>query len=138
MTARVLIVEDEMMVALEMEAVIEDLGFEPIGIAADALTARRLADHKPDVALVDLVLRDGLTGPDVGRDLVDRGIQVVFVTANPQMVGRGIPGALGVVEKPVDDNAIALILSFAIAKREGRQAMPPPGFKPFSGDFASR
>jgi CheY-like chemotaxis protein len=138
MTARILIVEDEMIVAMEMEAVIEDLGFEPIGIAADQRQARELAELKPDLALVDLNLRDGMTGPQIGRDLAARGIQVVFVTANPRSVALGVPGALGVVEKPVDDGTIASIIAFAIAKREGRNVMPPPGFVSFSGDLAAR
>lgn len=138
MTARILIVEDEMMVAMDMEAIIEDLGFEPIGIAADSREARKLAELQPDVALVDLNLRDGLTGPAVGRDLALRGVQVVFVTANPRMVFDGIQGALGVVEKPVDDGTIASIISFAIARRDGEHIVPPPGFTPFSGDVASR
>ena len=139
MTARILIVEDEMMVAMDMEAVIEDLGFKAVGIAADSTEALALADRQPDVALVDLHLRDGLTGPDVGRELVKRGIQVVFVTANPRIVASGIPGALGVVEKPCDDGTIASIISFAIGQRKGETVMPPPGFYAFgSGNHASR
>lgn len=137
MTARILIVEDEMMVAMEMEAVIDDLGFEPVGIAVDSAQALALADKQPDVALVDLHLRDGLTGPDLGRRLADRGIQVVFVTANPRIVVRGIPGALGVVEKPCDNGTIASIIAFALGQRSGAGMMPPPGFHAFaSGDRA--
>lgn len=138
MTARVLIVEDEMLVAMDMEAVIEDLGFEPIGIAADSREARKLGALQPDVALVDLNLRDGLTGPEVGRHLARLGIQVVFVTANSGIVANGVPGALGVCEKPVDDGTLSSILAFAIAKRSGKNMMPPLGFVTFSGDIASR
>lgn len=138
MTARILIVEDEMMVAMEMEAIIEDLGFDAVGIAADRREALALAKLQPDVALVDLNLRDGLTGPDIGRALVAQGTQVVFVTANPRVVSSGVPGALGVCEKPIDDGTIASILGFAIAKREGRNVMPPPGFIAFSGDVSPR
>lgn len=139
MTARILIVEDEMMVAMDMEAIIEELGFEPVGIAADSAEALALADSQPDVALVDLHLRDGLTGPEVGRELADRGIQVVFVTANPRIVANGIPGALGVVEKPCNDGTIASIISFAIGQRTGKAVMPPPGFHAFaSGNHAPR
>lgn len=138
MTAKILIVEDEMMVAMDMEAAIEDLGFEPVGIAADSIEALALADKKPDLALVDLHLRDGLTGPEVGRELVNRGIQVVFVTANPRIVAGGIPGALGVAEKPCDEGKIASIISFAIGRRNGKAVMPPHGFYAFaSGDLAS-
>lgn len=133
MVARVLIVEDEMLVAMEMEALIEDLGFQTVGIAADRREAGQLAEQRPDVALVDLNLRDGLTGPSIGRDLAARGVQVVFVTANPRDLRGGVAGTLGVCEKPVDDGTIASVLGFAVARRQGRPASPPPGFKPFSG-----
>lgn len=47
---RVLIVEDEFMVALELESVLEDLGYQVVGIAADSTTASQLAKLSPDVA----------------------------------------------------------------------------------------
>lgn len=137
MSPRILIVEDEMIVAMEMEAVIEDLGFEPVGIAADTANALSLAEKRPDVALVDLNLRDGPTGPEIGRKLAERGIQVVFVTANPRMVANGIPGALGVVGKPIDDGTIASVISFAIRQRDGEAVMPPPGFLAFGSGNVS-
>lgn len=137
MTSRILIVEDEMMVAMEMEAIIEDLGFQPVGVAADSEQALALAGEKPDVALVDLHLRDGLTGPAIGRELARRGIDVVFITANPRIVAEGVPGALGVVEKPCDERTIASIVAFAIGCRKGEPIPPPSSFRPFSGDFAA-
>jgi CheY-like chemotaxis protein len=137
MSSRILIVEDEMMVAMEMEAVIEDLGFLPIGIAADSVQALELARETPDLALVDLHLRDGLTGPSVGEELARRGIGVVFITANPRIVATGVPGALGVAEKPCDERTIASIIEFALGHRKGEQVAPPAGFKPFSGGIAA-
>jgi DNA-binding NarL/FixJ family response regulator len=128
MAARVLIVEDEMLVAMEMEAAIEDLGFEPVGIAADTTQALQLAEGKPDIALVDLNLRDGLTGPDIGKLLAQRGVHVVFLTANPRIVANGVPGALGVCEKPASTATIASILAFAAAIREGSGVEMPLNF----------
>jgi DNA-binding NarL/FixJ family response regulator len=43
MTARILIIEDEALVAMELRYVLEDLGHEVVGMAADARTARNLA-----------------------------------------------------------------------------------------------
>jgi two-component system, response regulator PdtaR len=60
---RILIVEDEFIVALNLRQIMSNMGFEVIGIAPDAATAERLAQAKPDIALVDLNLRDGHTGP---------------------------------------------------------------------------
>ncbi len=132
MTARVLIVEDEVLIALDMEAMIEDLGHEPVGIAPDSEEALKLADREePHVALVDLHLRDGLTGPQIGRLLSQRGITVVFVTANPRLLGSGIPGTVGVVPKPTDDKAIGAAIAYAMSVRQGEPAPPPPALVPF-------
>ncbi|MFN3673349.1 MAG: response regulator [Bosea sp. (in: a-proteobacteria)] len=125
MSPRILIVEDEALVALEMEAIIEDLGLSPIGIAPDKRTALDLARSKPDIALVDLHLRDGLTGPDIGRELAEQGVSVVFVTANPRLVAQGVPGAYGVIEKPTEETLIADAIAYAMRRRTGLQATPP-------------
>ena len=125
MPAKVLIVEDEMIVAMEMEAVVEDLGHEPIGIAPDANTAVRLAQKRPDIALVDLHLRDGLTGSEIGQQLAESGIAVIFATANLRIVADGVDGAIGVVEKSIDETSLASIIDYAICVRSGA-AMGPP------------
>ena len=129
MSGRVLIVEDEMLIGLEIEATVEDLGLESIGIAADTRTALDLASHGPDIALVDLNLRDGLTGPKIGETLArDMGITVVFVTANPRLVSQGEYGALGVVEKPVDSETLSSVISYALNHHYRLPATPPAMF----------
>jgi len=126
MGSRILVVEDEILVALELEATAQDLGHEVIGIAADTETALRLAPHA-DIALVDVNLRDGETGPAIGRRLAqDYGVTVVFVTANPGQLGDGVPGALGVVSKPCDERVTAQVISFAQAHRGRMKGFQPP------------
>ena len=60
MTSRVLIVEDELLIALDLQDTLEDDGHEVVGIARDMATA---LSHAQDasVALVDLNLTDGRT-----------------------------------------------------------------------------
>jgi DNA-binding response OmpR family regulator len=125
MAARILIVEDEMLVAMELESILEDLGHEPIGIAPDLASAEELADQPLDLALVDLNLRDGLTGPQIGERLGSRGVTVLFVTANPRLLGSGIAGAIGVITKPTDTNLVASAVDYALGVREGRPVDPP-------------
>jgi DNA-binding response OmpR family regulator len=132
MSARILIVEDEVLIALEIEAIVEDLGYEPVGIAPDAAEALRLAANGVDIALVDLHLRDGLTGPQIGKLLSEQhGASVVFVTANPRVLGDGVPGTIGVVEKPTDERAIGAAIDYAVSLRHGRDMPPPPILKTF-------
>lgn len=131
MTARILIVEDEMLVAMELECMLEDLGFQPIGIAADLEAATGYFDEQFDLALVDLNLRDGLTGPEIGKMLCAKGVTVLFVTANPRLLGSGIAGAIGVITKPSDEQMVKSAVEYALAVRTGAKAEPPPFLRLF-------
>ena len=133
MNAKILIVEDEMLVACEVEAVLGDLGHQVVGIAPDLDTAMELAAQPIDLALVDLNLRDGLTGPEIGKRLCALGnVAVLFVTANPRILGTGIAGAIGVLTKPTDEAAVKAAVDYALRIRAGdRTASPPEGLKVF-------
>jgi DNA-binding response OmpR family regulator len=129
MSARILIVEDETLVALELEAILRDFGHTPVGIVADLCAARSYFDEKLDLALVDLNLRDGLTGPEIGRTLGARGVTVLFVTANPRLLGEGIAGAVGVITKPTDEDMVREAVDYALSVRRGGAARPPAFLK---------
>ncbi len=131
MPARILIVEDEMLVALELENVLLDLGHEPLGIVPDVQAAELYFDEAIDLALVDLNLRDGLTGPEIGARLGEKGVTVVFVTANPALLGRGIAGAIGVITKPTDEDTVKAAIDYALGVREGRSVTPPAALQLF-------
>ena len=80
---RVLIVEDELVIAIGLEASLSEEGHQVVGIAREAETALALGDRlRPDLALVDVHLVDGETGPQVARHLKDMGVPVLFMTAN--------------------------------------------------------
>lgn len=112
---KILIIEDEIFAALHLEEVVRQLGCSVVGIAADAEAALRLAEKEPaDLALVDINLRDGPTGPRLARDIATRyGTKVIFVTGNPEQAPMDIEGVLGVVPKPVNELAIASIIERA-------------------------
>ncbi|PWS38657.1 response regulator [Falsiroseomonas bella] len=133
MPRTVLIVEDEILVAASLEATLEDLGYEPVGIAQDAETALALAARRPAIALVDLNLRDGETGAVVGARLAaEFGVAVLFITANPRRLGRGVPGTLGVLGKPVDEDKVAAAVEYVAQRRRGLAPPPPAAVLPFS------
>lgn len=122
MSARILIIEDEALVAMELRFVLEDLGHEVVGMAADAHTARGLVQEtEVDLALVDIHLSDGPTGIDLGRELgQDLGVTVLFMTANPGMVRNGVAGTIGVLSKPTDERAVQTAVDYALRRRAGR------------------
>lgn len=129
--AKVLIVEDEMLVAAHLEDMLTDLGYTPVGIAPDSAAALRLALQQPDLALVDVNLRDGPTGPMIGAKLAQEGIGVVFVTANPRELGDGVPGTFGALSKPCDQAKIASVLDYAKLRKQGASPPAPPSIKVF-------
>ena len=69
---RVIIVEDQALLAMELEYVLSEAGHIVVGCAMDMAEAVRLAaETRPDVALVDVNLRDGFSGPTIARQLID-------------------------------------------------------------------
>ena len=133
MQRNILIVEDEALIALEMSCEISDLGHKCIGIADDVESATSLASEAVDIALVDINLKDGATGPEIGEYLAKNyGIKVIFVTANPDQLGDGVAGTVGVIAKPIDVNVLKSLLDFLIAKDGDEHVDAPRGLKLFN------
>jgi AmiR/NasT family two-component response regulator len=127
MNQRVLIVEDEIIVAMDLEAMLAENGYDPVGIAPDTRTALRLAARHPDVAFVDINLRDGPTGIALGRQLAaDFGIRVIFTSANPKLLGNGVAGTLGYLSKPYRPDQVKSALDYALADPTDGMMPPPP------------
>jgi DNA-binding response OmpR family regulator len=128
MTARILIIEDEALVAMELRFVLEDLGHEVVATVADAATARGIVrETDVDLALVDIHLSDGPTGVALGRELgQEQGVSVLFMTANPGMVRDGVAGTIGVLSKPTDERAVQKAVDYALRRRSGAPVMYAP------------
>lgn len=115
-----LIVEDEIFVALDLERILTDAGYQVTAIAADRQSALAAA-QQAEFAFVDINLRDGPTGPEIGAALArDYGVKVVFVTANPGQIGLPCD-ALGYVRKPFSERAILAAAALA-AGQDGPEA----------------
>ena len=110
-----MIVEDQALLAMELELVLGECGCEVVGCAMDKAGAFSIAEHeRPELALIDLNLLDGLTGPEIARRMVgELGCAVVFLTANPEQIPEGFAGALGAVSKPFDEATICAVIAFA-------------------------
>lgn len=133
---RILVVEDEALIALELQCLLEDLGYVIAGVAASSAEAIELGRAtSPDIALVDIHLIDGPTGIEVARILsLDPRISVVFMTANDKRIPADFAGALGVIAKPYSERAVAGALRYVAALRAGGQADADgsDGFRPAS------
>lgn len=133
MSEPILIVEDEFFIAAEMRSILERNGYEVVGLAADIETAMSKAGPEVALALVDLNLRDGLTGPQIGARLSSEfNTAVLFITANPRLLGEGIAGTIGFISKPADAQCLTSAVEFALERRRGMMKEPPPCLKCFA------
>ena len=125
---RVLIVEDEPMLSAELGFIVDGAGHQVVGMAGDHAEALRIAaETQPELALVDLHLNDGLTGPKTARRLhEEHGTSIVFLTGNPEDVPADDTVAFGIVSKPYFDHAVLRMLEYVTARREGRTDVAPP------------
>lgn len=114
MTLNILIVEDEAILAVELECIVRELGHNVVGIAASSPEAIALADRKqPDLALVDVNLKDGPTGPEAARKLAEEGqVAVLFTTSNPDRIPSDFAKACGLVTKPYSEHGLKAAITF--------------------------
>jgi two-component system, response regulator PdtaR len=117
---RILIVEDEFLIALELESLLQDAGHDVVGIAASSAEAIALAkEFSPEIAFVDVHLADGLTGIDVARSLSDeQQVTVLFMTANAKRIPEDFAGARGVIAKPYTERGVKEALAYVTAGQE--------------------
>ncbi|MGG7518773.1 response regulator [Allorhizobium undicola] len=116
----ILIVEDEALLALELESELESVGHQVVGQAMTSHEARMKIDaQRPDFAFVDVHLLDGVTGLEVGRYLSARGIPFVFVTGNVRRLPVDFAGAVGAIEKPYTMNGLENAVRFVEALMRG-------------------
>ena len=126
---RVLIVEDEILLAMELQEIIEEAGHQVVGHALDSRAACRMVEElRPDVVLLDVNLRDVPTGTEVARRIKERSnVAIVFVTANAGRLAPTYHGALGAVDKPFTQATILSVLSYVARwSISGADAGAPP------------
>lgn len=117
---RVLVCEDDPVLALELEACIAECGAVTCGSAPSHDEAHRLAGITlPDIAIVDLHLGDGRSGPRIAADFAARGIRVVIVSGD-----QSVDAVLARVDhvflpKPMNPMVLQDILRQEIQRRRG-------------------
>lgn len=112
---RVLVVEDEWLVADYIVDVLEEAGH---AVVATATTGERAIGHLEqeaiDVALLDITLKGSLSGIDVARAARARGIPHVFITGSGDPATRAAAeatGPLGFLQKPFSPEGLMAILA---------------------------
>jgi len=113
----VLIIEDEPMIAMDLESIVEGLGHRVAGVArthTEALSA--VSKEKPGLVLADIQLADGSSGLDaVNEMLVSMQVPVIFITAYPDRLLTGErPEPAFLITKPYQPDTVKAIVSQAL------------------------
>jgi DNA-binding response OmpR family regulator len=119
--ARILIVEDEYVVALETAAALDEAGFAVAGIAASAEEALRLAGAEPlDLAIMDVTLAGRRDGASAARELYERhGVRSIMATAHldaPTRARAGPEAPLGWLAKPFTSAALVAFVRKSLTR----------------------
>lgn len=125
MATRLMIIEDEPFIAMDLEQLVQSLGHEVVGIARTRTEAVALFEkEKPAMVLADIQLADGSSGIDAVNDIFkDNIIPVIFITAFPERLLTGDrPEPTFLVSKPFNPDMVRALISQALFFNESQQA----------------
>lgn len=126
-SARILVVEDERIVARDLEIRLKNLGYDVVGSAASGEAAlQQVEQHKPDMVLMDIVLAGAMRGTEVARRIWSGWrIPVVYLTAfSDALILEDVKGSepYGYVLKPFDSKQLHAVLQLALSRRDRESA----------------
>jgi len=129
----VLIIEDEPLIAMDLESLVENLGHHVVGVARTHKEAVAAARSKhPGLVLADIQLADGSSGLDAVNEILSGfTVPVIFITAYPERLLTGMrPVPTFLIAKPFETNTVRAIISQALffqmdAKLPDRQSAKP-------------
>ncbi len=121
----VLIIEDEPLIAMDIESLVQSLGHSVNGVArthAEAIAA--VKKKQPGLVLADIQLADGSSGLDAVNEMLDSfSVPVVFITAYPERLLTGErPEPAFLITKPFQPETVKAVISQALffERRAGR------------------
>jgi CheY-like chemotaxis protein len=121
----VLIVEDEPLLAMDVEMMVKDAGHRVMAEAASLYDVEALDPaQSPDIAFVDMQLARNTTGLQVCSLIQERWSNtiIIFVTANPKKIPDDFSGAHGVIAKPFSRHGFMNALNYL----QESVCTPPP------------
>jgi DNA-directed RNA polymerase specialized sigma24 family protein len=121
----ILIIEDEPLIAMDIEQMVESLGHRVVGIARTHKEAVALyGKTTPKMILADIQLADGSSGIDAVNDILTKeALPVIFITAFPERLLTGErPEPTFLVTKPFSPDMVKALISQALFFEEGSRA----------------
>ena len=113
----VMIIEDEPIIAMDLEALLESLGHRVTGIARTEKEAIHLAaTRRPGLVLADIQLADGSSGVDAVKNILQNiSVPVIFITAFPERLLTGEnPEPTFLITKPFISEMVKAVVSQAL------------------------
>ena len=114
---RVLIIEDEPIIAMDIEGIVRDLGHDVVGVAVTRDEAVSMAtSERPGLVLADIQLADDSSGIDAVKDiLAEFSVPVIFITAFPERLLTGErPEPTFLITKPFQRSTVKAAISQAL------------------------
>ena len=119
MIRRILVVEDEPLVAFDNESLLQDAGYEVVATVDNLADARAVIEKEPlDLVLTDVRLSGDGDGTGVARVARNRGVPVLFVTAHATEEMKAL--GLGCLGKPYSDKVLKGALDALDRHLQGR------------------
>ena len=121
----VLIIEDEPVIAADIEALVKELGHRVVDIAATRDEAvQAVATKQPGLVLADIQLADGSSGIDAVKDILARyNVPVIFITAFPERLLTGErPEPTFLITKPFQPETVKAAIGQALFFHPARTA----------------
>ena len=125
-----LIIEDEPIIAMDIESIVEGLGHTVVGTADTRSRAVAAAmETRPDLVLADIQLADGSSGIDAVKDILSAfTVPVIFITAYPERLLTGErPEPTYLIAKPFKDEQLAAAVGQALFLRNATEPAPAAG-----------
>lgn len=117
MKTKLLIVEDEFIAANNLQRILEKAGYDVCSIARSVMTALQIiAEEEPDMVLLDILLQGHLTGIDLAKQLREKNIPFVYLSANSNRMILDAAKATrpyGFLVKPFREKDVLVMLDVA-------------------------
>lgn len=120
-TVNILIVEDDAIIAMDMEQVLSRKGYKVIGILDKGEKVLPfVVENLPDIILMDINIKGNINGVDVAKKLLDDlDMRVIYVTAYSDLNMRekaSLTSPIGYLIKPVRESELVEMIEYAMEK----------------------
>jgi DNA-binding response OmpR family regulator len=121
MSMRIIVVEDEAIIALCIGMTLQEAGHEVLGPVASFDSCLKLVEQEvPELALIDINLEKGGSGIDVARVLLDRWrVMSIFVSSQHRQARDNMEAAIGCLDKPFATRSLVETIEVAKDLKQG-------------------